>query len=669
MISIQQCLDKISQILLININEFNTISLNQTFQDFANSQDFSNLHILEPGNEHLFEQWCFNNNISTENRCKRLKPYDIHKNNITLLEYKLHVEGGLQFVPEELITLTFHNLLNELELKLNKSFKLTSKVAQDRIFTQSILQYFTYLEEQNNIELIEYLKNILNNGGNNLIKTLVFNHTIIREYYHDLLTGFHEYINTVISRLDNIPEIEQKTDAWFKLRANMISASICGYMDGYVSGAGIGKEHEKVKEKAGITGKKVFSMGSGPLKHGILFEDVTGDIYDSLNGLISKEYGILPDYRYSEIGASPDGIIIDFKNNKGNKVEGIDILRKCKYGRMREIKNPTSRSITNNKIPNYYYYQMLQQMYVCDLPYCDFIQTSISYPDTNMNLDEQRQRNFFIDTFNVSNLDSVSTFKDLYKYLSSYIIQKIDWYNGIMSILKKKPEFLEANNIFNLEELILKKLKKKWRKFCSIPLCNLTKSGKIKGIFWYYTKGERDTLEYKYCWTPLSEEITYDAISHITHDNLVEWVKEGYSLCDKYYFTVDVYQEKEIEYNQVMYENALSRLLKKWELVLNLRSIIDIEQRLEEFNRIYQLGTNSKQSKIFKDMKSFKTVDKPGDILRLNLDTTESLLGLTTKKKSKFVKKKNKPSLNVGNNTNLDIVNATNNDDDIFNLD
>jgi len=678
-------IDELASILLKNIKIFNNISLSNSYDEYKNKQDFSNLYILEAGNEEYLEQWCFKNRKSKENKCKRLRPYDIHPNNISLIEYKKQVEGGITTKCDELLYQTLHNLLYETECKIGKSFKLTSKIAQDELFTNTITEYLEYLDKEDELELLNEITKLLNNGFNEFIKILIFNHSIIKDFYNDILSSYEIYINKIIERLDNIPEIEQKTEAWFKLRDDMISASICGYMDGYVSGIGISKEHEKIKEKSNITPKKHFSMGCGPLKHGILFEDVSSQIYDSLNGLISKEYGILPDYRHNEIGASPDGIIVGL-DTLNNENSNSNILQKCKYGRMREIKNPTSRSITTGKIPNYYYYQMQQQMYVCDLPYCDFIQTSIEYPETDLELDEYRLRNFILDTFDKDNINKISTFYDLNKYFPKYIINKINWWKGLH--LSSLYENILNTDFNNVEYLLIRNLILNWNLYCSIPLCNLTKNGKIKGIFWYYTKGEKENLEYKYTWTNINKEITPESIGDITDNYLIKWVEEGYTLNDKYYFIVSIYDEKEIEYNQCMYEDALSRLIKKWEYILYLRQILDVEKRLEAFNSRYILSNKNNKSITFNSMKNldndYSMVDNDNSNNSNNSNNTiENILGINvSEKKIKKIKKKNNKKNTINElgytnllnkkskSNNLNLVNAYgNDDDDIFNLD
>ena len=74
--------------------------------------------------------------------------------------------------------------------------------------------------------------------------------------------------------------------------------------------------------------------------------------------MVVEEFGCIPHATIPFIAASPDGIVTSPKNN----------------GRMVEIKNVVSRTIT--KIPKMeYYIQMQLQMEVCGLNHCDFLET------------------------------------------------------------------------------------------------------------------------------------------------------------------------------------------------------------------------------------------------------------------------------------------------------
>ena len=79
------------------------------------------------------------------------------------------------------------------------------------------------------------------------------------------------------------------------------------------------------------------------------------------------DFGCIPHPKYPFIGASPDGINIDPKNNR--------------YGRMLEIKNIVNREITG--IPKEEYWIQTQiQMETCGLDECDFVETRFKEYET-----------------------------------------------------------------------------------------------------------------------------------------------------------------------------------------------------------------------------------------------------------------------------------------------
>ena len=75
------------------------------------------------------------------------------------------------------------------------------------------------------------------------------------------------------------------------------------------------------------------------------------------------DFGCIPHSELSYIGASPDGINTNPQSDR--------------YGRMLEVKNIVNREI--NGIPKMdYWIQMQLQLEVCDLNYCDFLETKFT---------------------------------------------------------------------------------------------------------------------------------------------------------------------------------------------------------------------------------------------------------------------------------------------------
>ena len=97
-----------------------------------------------------------------------------------------------------------------------------------------------------------------------------------------------------------------------------------------------------------------------PMHHGHKYEDVSIMLYESIYKTKVKDYGCIQHEKYEFIGASPDGIVVDSNSSR--------------YGRMLEIKNPTTRELTG--IPKEdYWIQMQLQMETCNLNECDFLET------------------------------------------------------------------------------------------------------------------------------------------------------------------------------------------------------------------------------------------------------------------------------------------------------
>jgi hypothetical protein len=133
-----------------------------------------------------------------------------------------------------------------------------------------------------------------------------------------------------------------------------------------------------------------------------------------------KDYGCIQHDTYKFLGASPDGINVDPKSQR--------------YGRMLEIKNPTSREITG--IPKEdYWIQMQLQMETCNLNECDFLETVFKEYET--------EEEFMADgTFTYTEDDQLKGMiiyfikdgKPLYEYMPLHISNEeyIVWYEQMM---------------------------------------------------------------------------------------------------------------------------------------------------------------------------------------------------------------------------------------------
>lgn len=164
-------------------------------------------------------------------------------------------------------------------------------------------------------------------------------------------------ITKTIKYLRKLPQPEQRTEAWHKFRYNLITASNAYKVYGSQS-----KRNEIICEKC-----KPLSLENmncryteSPFHWGTKYEPVSVQYYEWFYHTKVEDFGCIRHPKYDYIGASPDGINVEINS-------GI-------YGRMLEIKNPTTREITG--IPKEdYWIQTQLQMEVCNLNHCDFLET------------------------------------------------------------------------------------------------------------------------------------------------------------------------------------------------------------------------------------------------------------------------------------------------------
>uniref|UniRef100_A0A6C0E4W2 YqaJ viral recombinase domain-containing protein n=1 Tax=viral metagenome TaxID=1070528 RepID=A0A6C0E4W2_9ZZZZ len=169
-----------------------------------------------------------------------------------------------------------------------------------------------------------------------------------------------EYYIKIIEYLRTRPQPPQRTDAWYKFRHNLITAS--NAYKAFESQSSINQLiYEKCQPlKTAETDSLSFVNVKSPFHWGQKYEPVSVLLYEELFKTKIEDFGCIRHDKYYFIGASPDGINVDPSSPL--------------YGRMLEIKNVVTREITG--IPKKEYaIQMQLQMEVCNLDECDFLET------------------------------------------------------------------------------------------------------------------------------------------------------------------------------------------------------------------------------------------------------------------------------------------------------
>jgi putative phage-type endonuclease len=177
---------------------------------------------------------------------------------------------------------------------------------------------------------------------------------------HPDVEGMTKLINGLRAR----PQPDQRTEAWYRFRYNLITASNAWKAFGTAASV-----NQLIYEKCQpLNVEKYSSVNTeSPMHWGQKYEDVSILYYEKTYNTKVEDFGCMADPEFPFIGASPDGINVKKESPR--------------YGRMLEIKNPTSRPITG--IPKSdYWIQMQMQMGVCGLEECDFLETSFKEYET-----------------------------------------------------------------------------------------------------------------------------------------------------------------------------------------------------------------------------------------------------------------------------------------------
>jgi len=152
----------------------------------------------------------------------------------------------------------------------------------------------------------------------------------------------------IVEHVKSLDQIEQRTEEWYAVRKNMLTASDVA--------AAIGENpyqsRNQLLNRKTETTEAEFT-GNFATIHGNKYEDEARLLFGKLYNLDTWEVGLFRHNEYKWLGGSPDGIASD--------------------GSLIEIKCPIKREI-KHEIPKYYYPQVQICMEVLDIENCYFIQ-------------------------------------------------------------------------------------------------------------------------------------------------------------------------------------------------------------------------------------------------------------------------------------------------------
>jgi len=156
--------------------------------------------------------------------------------------------------------------------------------------------------------------------------------------------------------LDNYGIDDQRTQAWFTKRGEMLTASEIWKSFGDATASA---RRELILSKL-TPPKKQDGQGVGALIWGTRFEPIAKEIYCSTEKVKLVDLSCVRHPEHAFLGASPDGLILteDIRN-----------------GRLIELKCPISRSFSDDTpVPDAYYHQMQLQIECTGLQECDYVE-------------------------------------------------------------------------------------------------------------------------------------------------------------------------------------------------------------------------------------------------------------------------------------------------------
>lgn len=264
-----------------------------------------------------------------------------------------------------------------IEEYIDSNIHLYKKKDFENIVLSNIYEYFTNL----------YGSNKLNVSIEELLEETLFMYFIINNNPRSYKDTFilDKITSSEIKRRKNILEghlkkeqPEQRTKEWYEFRHNRLTAS-----DFYkVFDTQASQNNLILKKCAPIDISKYNRVNTdSAFHHGHTYEPLSIMLYEKKYKTNVGEFGCISHDVYDFLGASPDGINVDEKNER--------------YCRLLEVKNPKSR-IPDGKPKKEYWVQMQLQMEVWNLDECDFLETVFHFYET-----EEQFKND--GTFNLSN--------------------------------------------------------------------------------------------------------------------------------------------------------------------------------------------------------------------------------------------------------------------------
>lgn len=276
------------------------------------------------------------------------------------IELIVHItRQSVEYIFDTILEMSYQNIPYDF---YNNIFELY------RLQLEDVWQHYA-LEKKGKYSEVSSRENIIDSLNNDLYNCIMISMHIVQRYYipcrsykssfirRHQTPAVKEYLGRKIADLKSVPQPDQRTEEWYRVRHNTLTASNLWKVF-YSESSQNQLIYEKCKPLE-IRESRTTNLTT-PFHWGQKYEPLSVLYYEYVYGTRVDDFGCIPHPEYSYIAASPDGINCDPENDR--------------FGRMLEIKNIVNRDITG--IPKMeYWVQMQIQMETCGLNECDFLET------------------------------------------------------------------------------------------------------------------------------------------------------------------------------------------------------------------------------------------------------------------------------------------------------
>ena len=252
-----------------------------------------------------------------------------------------------------------------------------------------------------------------------IIEQIISEHVpeLNNNYNFTIDEDIRQRLHKTVQALKMTPQAPQRSPEWYAIRKTSIGASEI---------ATIFNKNPFMKRVDLLLKKLDYKDPNKPNRvsmhciHGIKYEEIAILCYSKQNNTLVNEFGSIKDKHIQCIAASPDGITDD--------------------GTMVEIKCPFTREIFGVPGINYWH-QMQQQLHVCELSKCDFLECKIveynwnDFKQDKLLNNEELEIGIIMEYINTSgNVDAFNANGWIYAPLNLTLEEYIEW----ISVEKQK---------------------------------------------------------------------------------------------------------------------------------------------------------------------------------------------------------------------------------------